>query len=180
MPSPTSWCSSYWKAALGLPSTTVANFTYYIYIYIYIDRLFRCNHDSLVQLDTRGASSRGRCPPNFMLGRWYIPNQVCESTSAPGFSAHVSTFVCLHFTLLAFEILNLLEDLYITQVATINTFAKVLEPPLLSPNVWKYIYCHPHTDCFIVSQLFRVARYARRFKLGSKSAKRYVRPMTYP
>ena len=31
VPSPTSWCSSYWKGALGLPSTMVANFTYLCY-----------------------------------------------------------------------------------------------------------------------------------------------------
>ena len=31
-----------------------------------------------------------------------------------------------------------------------------------------YIYCHPQTDCFIVSQLFSVARHTRFPKLGSK------------
>ena len=37
-----------------------------------------------------------------------------------------------------------------------------------------YVYCHPQTDCFIVSQLFNVARHAEHFKLGSKQAKLYV------
>ena len=32
-----------------------------------------------------------------------------------------------------------------------------------------YIYCYPQRDCFIVSQLFSVARHARFSKLGSKS-----------
>ena len=27
-------------------------------------------------------------------------------------------------------------------------------------NIYIYIYCHPQTDCFIVSQLFSVARHA--------------------
>ena len=30
------------------------------------------------------------------------------------------------------------------------------------------IYCHPRRDCFVVSQLFSVARYMRRFKPGPK------------
>ena len=33
--------------------------------------------------------------------------------------------------------------------------------------VCMYIYCHPETDCFVVSKLFRVARHAGRFKRGS-------------
>ena len=37
------------------------------------------------------------------------------------------------------------------------------------------IYCHPHTDCFVVSQLFSVARHVGRLKLGSKSAQLYVK-----
>ena len=37
------------------------------------------------------------------------------------------------------------------------------------------MYCHPQTDCFIVSQLFSVARHVRRLKLGSKPAQLYVR-----
>ena len=38
------------------------------------------------------------------------------------------------------------------------------------PNkyIYIYIYCHPQTDCFIVSQLFSVARPTRCFKLRSK------------
>ena len=38
-----------------------------------------------------------------------------------------------------------------------------------------YVYCHSQTDCFVVSQLFSVARHAGRFKLGSKPAQLYVR-----
>ena len=44
--------------------------------------------------------------------------------------------------------------------------------------IYIYIYiinCHPQTDCFIVSQLFRVARHVGRLKLGSKLAQNYVR-----
>ena len=38
-----------------------------------------------------------------------------------------------------------------------------------------YIYSHPLTDCFAVSQLFSVARHVRCLKLGSKPAPLYVR-----
>ena len=38
-----------------------------------------------------------------------------------------------------------------------------------------YIYCHPHTDCFVVLQLFRAARHVGRLKLESKPAQLYVR-----
>ena len=34
--------------------------------------------------------------------------------------------------------------------------------------IYIYINCHPQTDCFVVSQLFSVARHARRSKPGSK------------
>ena len=44
------------------------------------------------------------------------------------------------------------------------------------PNpVYSYIYIHPQTDCFVVSQLFSVARQVGRLKLGLKPAQLYVR-----
>ena len=41
--------------------------------------------------------------------------------------------------------------------------------------IYIYIYCHPQIDCFVVSQLFSVARHVRRLKLGSKPDQLYVR-----
>ena len=38
-----------------------------------------------------------------------------------------------------------------------------------------YIYCHPQTDSFVLSELFRVARHAGRSKPGSKPTQLYVR-----
>ena len=38
-----------------------------------------------------------------------------------------------------------------------------------------YIYCNPQTDCFIVSQLFSVARHIGHLMQGSKPAQLYVR-----
>ena len=41
--------------------------------------------------------------------------------------------------------------------------------------IYIYIYCSPQTGCFVVLQLFSVARHVGRSKLGSKPAKLYVR-----
>ena len=45
------------------------------------------------------------------------------------------------------------------------------------------VYCHPQTVCFVISQLFRAARHAGRFKLGSQTAYLYPRlcilPLSY-
>ena len=38
-----------------------------------------------------------------------------------------------------------------------------------------YIYSHPQTDCFVVSQLFSVARRVGHLKMESKLAQLYVR-----
>ena len=42
------------------------------------------------------------------------------------------------------------------------------------------IYSHPQTDCFILSELFSVARHVRRFKPGSKPVQHYVRLSLIP
>ena len=41
--------------------------------------------------------------------------------------------------------------------------------------VYIYIYCHPQTDCFVLSELFNVARHVGRSKPGSKPIQLYVR-----
>ena len=41
--------------------------------------------------------------------------------------------------------------------------------------IYIYIYCHPQTDCFVLSEVFSVARHAGRSKPGSKPVKLYVR-----
>ena len=41
--------------------------------------------------------------------------------------------------------------------------------------VYIYIYCHPPTECFVLSELFSVARHVGRLKPGSKPIQLYVR-----
>ena len=47
-------------------------------------------------------------------------------------------------------------------------------------HIYIYIYCYPQTDCFVLSQLFSVARQVGRLKLGSKPADLYVRLSLIP
>ena len=47
--------------------------------------------------------------------------------------------------------------------------------PECSNPIRERIYSHPQTDCFVVSQLFSVARHVGHLKLGSKPAQLYVR-----
>ena len=46
--------------------------------------------------------------------------------------------------------------------------------------IYIYIYCHPKTDCFVVSQLFSAARHVGCLKLGSKPSQLYVRLSIIP
>ena len=41
--------------------------------------------------------------------------------------------------------------------------------------IYTHKYCHPETDCFVLSELFSVARHAGRSKPGSKPTQLYVR-----
>ena len=45
----------------------------------------------------------------------------------------------------------------------------------VAAGVYIYIHCHPQTDCFVLSELFSVARHAGRSKPGSKPVQLYVR-----
>ena len=41
--------------------------------------------------------------------------------------------------------------------------------------IYIYIYCYPQTDCFVLSELFSVARHVGRLKPGSKPIQLYIR-----
>ena len=44
-----------------------------------------------------------------------------------------------------------------------------------SKYIYIYLYCHPQTDCFVLSEPFSVARHVGRPKPGSKPIQLYVR-----
>ena len=70
--------------------------------------------------------------------------------------------------------LNFLESTTILNVRTKKVWK------LIVCTSYIYIYCHPQTDSFVVSQLFSVARHVGRLKLGSKPAQLYVRVSIIP
>ena len=47
--------------------------------------------------------------------------------------------------------------------------------PYIYIYIYIYIYCHPQTDCFVLSELFSVARQGGSSKPGSKPIQLYVR-----
>ena len=55
-------------------------------------------------------------------------------------SGIITHFVCLHFVLLDIGMLNLFEELGITQVAAVNSFARMLN--LREDSVYIYIYIY--------------------------------------
>ena len=48
-------------------------------------------------------------------------------------------------------------------------------PSYANIYIYIYIYCHPQTDCFVLLEVFSVARHAGRSKPGSKPVQLYVR-----
>ena len=70
------------------------------------------------------------------------------------------------------NILVVFWDLYITLLGFISCVCRDLHHWIY---IYIYIYCHPQTDCFVLSELFNVARHAGRSKPGSKTVQLYVR-----
>ena len=57
----------------------------------------------------------------------------------------------------------------------ISSLGEIMEDQML-----QYIYSHPQTDSFVVSQHFHVPRHVDCFKLGLKPAQLYVRLSIIP
>ena len=66
---------------------------------------------------------------------------------------HIS--VVYIYLLNGYRELNLFEEPCFTLVATITSLARELNPTGLG----KHIYCHPQTDCIVLSELFGVPRH---------------------
>ena len=52
--------------------------------------------------------------------------------------------------------------------------------PHQQPHIYIYIYSHPQTDCFVLSELFSVARHGGRSKTESKPVQLYDRQSFRP
>ena len=151
------------------------NDTIYIYIYIYIlsstDRHFRCN--TTLQCGQTRRTLQVGIETRLIYVRLRIIPLSHQSTyvSSGIIMGYVVAFVCLHFALPGTRVLNSFEELCITRVAAVDSFTRVLNPH----GGGERIYCHPLTDCGVVSQLFTVARHVGVFKLGLKPAQLYVK-----
>ena len=72
------------------------------------------------------------------------------------------------------------QEKYMSLALTLNPcaliwFPKITADPHFLVYIYIYIYSHPQTDCFVLSELFRVARHAGRLKPGSIPVQLYVR-----
>ena len=77
------------------------------------------------------------------------------------------------FSFLLSSILLMLLFIETLWVDHYNYFVRMSKIWLI--QIYIYIYSHPQTDCFVLSELFSVARHAGRSKPGSKPVQLYVR-----
>ena len=73
------------------------------------------------------------------------------------------------------NIVNFQECMTILNAHTKKVWKLIVCTSYIYIYIYIYIYCHPLTDCFVISQLFSVARHVGRLKLGSKPPQLYVR-----
>ena len=145
------------------------DFELYIYIYIVIHRqTVSFYQNSSVWLDTQDARSRDRNPSNFTLD-WFSDHSATKRTTlAKGILRYLFIYLFLETAAAAFVYIFL----YPIGYQSAQFFRRALhyarggrqflrqraQPP------WGSIYCHPQTDWFVLSELFSVARHARRSK----------------
>ena len=129
----------------------------YIYIYIVIHRLtVLLYHNSSVWLDMKNASSWDWNPPNFMLDSILPLSHSDDIRQLGNYKALCSSFCLFTFCLTGY------------QSAQHEWQLLIPSPECSTLGAGEHIYCHPQTDCFVVSQLFSVARHEGCFKLELK------------
>ena len=133
---------------------TIVYIYIYIYIYIVIHRQTIFVISQLFSVARHlGCFKLGSKPSQLYVKLSILPlSQQATYISSEIITPYVLTFISLCFYLWDTRMLNSFEELCITWMAAINSFARVL---------------NSQTDCFVVSQLFSVARHVWCFKLGS-------------
>ena len=109
------------------------------------------------------AWSWDRNPPNVTLDLVSYCSANKRTTSARELH-YVAAFVCLHFCLTRYKSAQFVRR----ALHYASGSRKFLRQSAQHP--WGRVYCHPQTECFVVSQHFSVARHVGRLKLGSKPA----------
>ena len=136
--------------------------TIYIYIYIYklsfIDTLFYCITTLQCCLATWDDSSWDE---NLANPKTIIPPSISEGIS-----------LCIYLLIYT---LGSQSAQFMRRALHLCVFGSQQFPTwVLNSQVGEHIYCHPQTDCFIVSQLFSVARHVRYLTLRSKPGWLYI------
>ena len=130
------------KGKVLFPSCLGLKLQLFLYIYIYnIDRqTVSLYHNSSVGLDTPDASSWNWNLLNFTLDLVSYRSAISVTYVSLWIKRYyVVAYVCLHFALPDTKVLNSYEELCITRVAAVNSFARALNPPP-SRNVHMVIY----------------------------------------
>ena len=154
---------------LGLPFINFSFIYIYIYIYIYIvihRQTVSFYQNSLVWLDTQDARSRN--PSNFTLNKF----QTSRPPSGPRWLREYLRYLFSNSSsvrLFTFFIpYRLPECSVLSKSFALCERRPTIPSPECSTPMGERIYCHPQTDCFVLSELFSVARHAGRLKPGSK------------
>ena len=156
---------------------TVQHVSQYIYIYSVIHRqTVSFYQNSSVWLDTQDPRSWDRNPSNFTLDCVSDHSSTKQTTLAKRILRYFFIFrnssssFCLHFL---YPIGHQSAQFFRRALHYASGGRQFLHQRAQPP--WGRIYCHPQTDCFVLSELFSVAKHAGRSKPGSKPVQLYLR-----
>ena len=164
-------------------STAIRYWTIYIYIYIYIvihRQTVSFYQNSSVWLDTHVARSSvarhaRRSKPGSKPVQLYLRPLGHQADHREFFKYLFSnSSSSLHFVYI-FIPYRLPECSILSKSFALCERRPTIPSPDGSTPMGERIYCHPQTDCFVLSELFSVARHARCSKPGSKPVQLYVR-----
>ena len=88
---------------------------------------------------------------------------------------YVVAFVCLHFCLIGYQ-----SAQFIRRALHYASGSHIFYCQRAQQSMRECIHCHAQTDCFVVSQLFSMARHVGRLKLELKPAQPYNRLSNTP
>ena len=75
-------------------------------------------------------------------------------TPAREFNVYILITFCLHLTVLETNVLNALKEFCITWVATVNSFAKILNPRGVEAYILSHTHTHTHTHTHIYIYIY--------------------------
>ena len=118
--------------------------------------------NSSVWLDTQDARSRDRNPSNFTLDEVSDLSATKQTTLSKGILRYLFQQQQQQPLFTFFIPYRLPECSILTKSFTLRKQRPTIPSPEYSTPMGERIYCHPLTDCFVLSELFSVARHAGR------------------